>query len=239
VHKNSYVLFFAATVTIACSLLLASAATLLKSRQQENVALDMQKNIVEVAGLIDKEKELTRQDILQLYDENIKSRVLDLSGNEVKDKLVTDLNPKKDLDLLPLYYRQKNGEIDSYIIPISGKGLWSTIYGYLALEPDAVTVKGITFYKHGETPGLGGEIEKEWFKQNFVGKRILSPEGELVSIAVIKGKVADKYSEEEAYHYVDGISGSTLTGNGLTQFLKEDLLQYEPFFKQIRNQEME
>jgi Na+-transporting NADH:ubiquinone oxidoreductase subunit C len=160
---------------------------------------------------------------------------LDLSGNEVKDKLVTDLNPKKDLDLLPLYYCQKNGEIDSYIIPISGKGLWSTIYGYLALEPDAVTVKGITFYKHGETPGLGGEIEKEWFKQNFVGKKILSPQGELVSIAVIKGKVADKYSEGDAYRYVDGISGSTLTGNGLTQFLKEDLLQYEPFFKQIRN----
>jgi len=239
VHKNSYVLFFAASVTIVCSILLASGAILLKERQQENIALDMSKNIIEVAGLIEQGKDITRQDILGLYDEYIKSKVLDLNGNEVEDRNASDLNPKYDRDLLPLYYCQKNGEIDSYIIPISGKGLWSTIYGYLALEPDAITVKGITFYKHGETPGLGGEIEKDWFKDNFKGKKILSPEGDLISISVVKGKVSERVSAEEAYHYVDGISGSTLTGKGLTQFLKKDLIRYEPFFKQVRKREME
>ena len=78
-----------------------------------------------------------------------------------------------------------------------------------------------------------------WFKKNFVGKKIYSPEGELVSIGVVKGKVADKIPEEESYHYVDGISGSTLTGNGLQNFLKADLQKYKPFFEKIRNKEME
>ena len=239
-HKNSYVFIFAAMVTITCSILLTASATLLRDRQQENIALDMRKNIIAVAGISDKNNQkLTRQDILRLYDEYIKSLVIDLSGNVVSDKKADELNPKKDRDLLPLYYSQKNDKILAYIIPISGKGLWSTIYGYLSLEPDAVTVKGITFYQHGETPGLGGEIEKQWFKDNFIGKKIVSPNGDLVSITVVKGKVSEKVPESEAYHYVDGISGSTLTGKGLTHFLKEDLKTYNPYFSKIRNQEPE
>ena len=98
---------------------------------------------------------------------------------------------------------------------------------------------GITFYKHGETPGLGGEIEKDWFKNNFKGKKIYSPDGELVSITVVKGKVADLIAEDEAYHYVDGISGSTLTGNGLNNFLKQDLETYKPYFDKVKAEKME
>jgi Na+-transporting NADH:ubiquinone oxidoreductase subunit C len=102
------------------------------------------------------------------------------------------------------------------------------------------TVKGITFYQHGETPGLGGEIVQDWFRNNYVGKKIYSPDGELVSITVIKGKVENSVPDSEKYHYVDGISGSTLTGNGLNKFLKADLLRYEPFFNKIRSKaEME
>ena len=239
-HKNSYVFLFAASVTVVCSLLLASAATLLKDRQQENIKLDMQKNILASAGFISDEKEYTRNDILSMYDENISSMVIDMSGEKVADKTVDQLDKKKDTDLLPLYFSQENGEIKSYILPVSGKGLWSTIYGYLALEPDVNTVKGITFYQHGETPGLGGEIVTDWFRSNFVGKKIYSPDGELVSITVVKGKVEGSVPEGEQYHYVDGISGSTLTGNGLTNFLKSDLTSYEPFFNKVRsNTEME
>jgi Na+-transporting NADH:ubiquinone oxidoreductase subunit C len=231
---------FAASVTVVCSLLLASAATLLKDRQQENIKLDMQKNILASAGFISEDKEFTRKDILNLYDNNISSMVIDKNGQKVEDKAVEQLDPKKDTDLLPLYFSQESGEIKSYILPISGKGLWSTIYGYLALEPDVNTVKGITFYQHGETPGLGGEITQDWFRNNFIGKRIYSPEGELVSITVIKGKVEGAIPDSEKYHYVDGISGSTLTGNGLNNFLMSDLKKYEPFFNQIRSQvEME
>jgi len=232
VHKNSYVFFFAAVVTISCSILLAAAANFLKDRQQENIALDIQKNILASAGLGSAEME--RQEILKMYNEYIRSKVINKSGKEVSDKKVEQLDPKKDLDLLPLYFAEKNGEVLAYIMPISGKGLWSTIYGYLALEKDLVTVKGITFYQHGETPGLGGEIEKDWFKNNFKGKKILSSAGKIVSITVVKGKVEGKIPEDQTDHFVDGISGSTLTGNGLNQFLKEDLEIYEPYFSTIR-----
>ncbi|MBT6865923.1 MAG: NADH:ubiquinone reductase (Na(+)-transporting) subunit C, partial [Candidatus Marinimicrobia bacterium] len=118
--------------------------------------------------------------------------------------------------------------------PIAGKGLWSTLYGYFAVEPDGRTVKGITFYKHGETPGLGGEIEKDWFQKNFIGKQFVNEKNELLGIQIIKGKVQS--DDKEAYHKVDGISGATMTGKGLEYFLKDDLSKYEPFFKQIRGE---
>jgi len=238
VHKNSYVLFFAAVVTITCSVLLSSAANLLKDRQQENIALDKQKNIIASAGFrAEEDKEFTRQDILKIYDENIKSSVLDLQGEVVEGKAVADLNPKVDIDLLPIYFSETNGKITSYIIPVSGKGLWSTIYGYLALEPDGLTVKGITFYQHGETPGLGGEIEKDWFTSSFQGKKIRNENGDLVSITVLKGKVEEKIKAENQSYYVDGISGSTLTGDGVSRFLKSELLKYEPYFTKLNKKE--
>jgi len=240
VHKNSYTLFFAAMVTVTCSILLSSAANLLKDRQQENIALDKQKNIIASAGFKAEEgKEFTRQDILKIYDENIKSSVLDLQGKIVEGKKIAELDPKVDTDLLPIYFSEKEGLISSYIIPVSGKGLWSTIYGYLALEPDGITVKGITFYQHGETPGLGGEIDKEWFTSSFEGKKIRTETGELVSITVIKGKVAEKIEKASQSYYVDGISGSTLTCNGVTNFLKQELLKYEAYFANINKEEME
>ncbi len=239
-YKNSYTLFFAAMVTITCSILLSSAATLLKDRQQENIALDKRKNIIECAGYGAEEgKQLFREDILRIYDEKIISIVIDVNGNVIENKNVSDLDHKVDTELLPLYYAQEDGKISSYVLPVTGKGLWSTIYGYLALEPDGNTVKGISFYQHGETPGLGGEIEKEWFTNNFKGKQIHSPDGSLVSITVVKGKVKEKIAEEERYHYVDGISGSTLTGNGITKFLKQELLKYQPYLQKINLDETE
>ena len=122
-----------------------------------------------------------------------------------------------------------------YAIPIAGKGLWSTLFGYFAIEPDGRTVKGITFYKHGETPGLGGEVDKPWFQQNFIGKRFVDENDQLLGIHVIKGKVQS--DDQEAYHKVDGISGATMTGKGLEYFLKDDLVKYEPFFKQVRGRQ--
>ena len=111
------------------------------------------------------------------------------------------------------------------MIPISGKGLWSTLYGYFALEMDMKTVKGITFYKHGETPGLGAEVEKKWFQNNFIGKKIFDENSNLVSITVYKGSSGDDI------HGVDGISGATVTSNGVTNFLKSILNNYKPYLE--------
>ena len=94
------------------------------------------------------------------------------------------------------------------------------MFGYIALKDDLNSVLGITFYKHGETPGLGAEVEKKWFQDNFIDKRIFDENGDFVSIAVAKGKALDQY------HSVDGISGATMTSNGVTKLLATDLGRY-------------
>ncbi len=233
-HSNAYTFKFAAMVTIVCSVLLAGAATLLKPRQVANELLDKKKNILSSVGITGEQSDLSREQIKEIYEEKIKELVIDEGGNIVEGKRPIDIDPKKDKNLYPVYESMEDGQITSYIIPISGKGLWSTIYGYLALKPDLNTVQGITFYKHGETPGLGGEIDKEWFTDNYKGKKIRDENGNLVSVDIIKGDVEEKYPEDEAVHYVDGISGATITCRGINEFLGKDLKTYEPFFQKVR-----
>jgi Na+-transporting NADH:ubiquinone oxidoreductase subunit C len=122
-------------------------------------------------------------------------------------------------------------------LPINTRGLWGKIFGYLAIERDGSTVAGFTVYKHSETPGLGGEIEKEWFQKNFEGKNILDRAGELVSISIAKGEIPESIPKEKRLNYVDGISGATLTGKFLTAGLKEVLLEYEPVSIQFRSRQ--
>lgn len=232
-HSNAYTFRFAAMVTIVCSVLLAGAATILKPRQVENEKLDKKKNILISAGISSEQGKFTREEINTQYEKYISGFVIEQTGNVVEGKTPATLNQKTDAELLPLYKYMEDGQINAFIIPISGKGLWSTIYGYIALEADCETVKGITFYKHGETPGLGGEVSKEWFTDNFKGKRIFDDTGTLVSIGVAKGK----YTGPAPEHNVDGISGSTLTARGVENFLKVELEKYNPFFAAIRNQE--
>ncbi|OIO10543.1 MAG: NADH:ubiquinone reductase (Na(+)-transporting) subunit C [Elusimicrobia bacterium CG1_02_63_36] len=212
--STSYTLTFAAVVCVVCSLVVSSAAILLKDRQERNVLLDKQKNILGAVGL----HASNPDEIASLY------------ASKIKELEVTDAK-------LPLYAREESGAPAAYAFPISGKGLWSTLYGYLALEPDGDTVKGITFYKHGETPGLGAEIEKPWFQQNFVGKKILGSDGSLASVAVVKGKVAELIAPDQQSHFVDGISGATLTSKGVTKLVRAGLERYEPFLKTIRKEQ--
>src|SRR5690606_15537168 len=125
-------------------------------------------------------------------------------------------------------------EIKAYIVPIAGNGLWGMMYGYIALKPDLLTVEGIRFYRHQETPGLGGEAEKPWFTSQWEGKKILDEQGRFRSVAVAKGPAANSHPNE-LEHYVDGMSGATITGNGITTFVSSDLKKYEPYFQSIRN----
>lgn len=220
-RSNAYTLTFTSAVTIVLGLLVSLAATSLKDRQALNEEIDMKRNILRSLHIPeDHSRKMSEQEILDAFDQMITEVHINREGEE---------DPNGDLIL----YEKKSGDrIEGYAFPISGKGLWSTIYGYMALEPDGKTVKGITFYKHGETPGLGGEIEKDWFTSNFIGKQIVDAEGHLTSIQVIKGKVDP--NRKEAIHQVDGISGATMTGKGVTAFLARDLETYNPFFENIR-----
>ena len=124
----------------------------------------------------------------------------------------------------PLRYRvvgtskDDAGAVDTIILPVSGKGLWSTIYGYIALESDKDHVRGITFYKHGETPGLGGEVENPQWTAQWVGKSIRRADGG-IGVIVKKGQV-DEGVQKEKDHYVDGLAGATITSKGVDATVK-------------------
>ncbi len=142
--------------------------------------------------------------------------------------------PKAEREHVELFRGRDDSGNTIYCIPIEGYGLWSTLYGFLALEQDLDTVRGITFYAHKETPGLGGEVDNLAWQRSWRGKKILDERGNLRSVTVKKG-VVDANIAAEQRHMVDGLSGATITSNGVTNFVAADLQTYQPYFKKLRS----
>jgi len=216
---------FTIAIALVCSLLLTGAATGLKERKMRNVAVDRQKNILKAVGLLDPDQPATVVQIERLYQETIRCYAMDGAGRIVGG----------DSDAIPVCFYVKDSQPAAYILPVDSRGLWGKIRGYMAIEKDGNTVAGFSVYSHNETPGLGGEIEKPWFQENFVGKRIVDEAGSFAAVGIAKGKVADAITADRQANYVDGISGATLTGKYLTGGLKEVLLDYEPLSEQFRS----
>lgn len=216
-------LLVALLVSLVCSSLVASAAVLLKPRQVANALLDMRRNILEVAGLMEPEA-----DVNELY-ESIDRRVVDLQTGAY----VEGADPAGNPELGVVYLVRRGGEVDRIILPVSGYGLWSTLDGFVALRADATTIADITFYAHGETPGLGDFIAKPAWRELWRDKRVFDESGD-PKIEVIKGRVpAD---DPLADYHVDGVSGATLTGNGVTKLLQHWLGDegYGPYLRDLR-----
>ncbi|MCF7848513.1 MAG: NADH:ubiquinone reductase (Na(+)-transporting) subunit C [Kiritimatiellales bacterium] len=232
-REDTRTIIFAATVCVACSLLLSGTAALLKERQDANKAFDVQRNIVKAFGVsIDG---ATRESIQQTFEKQIAEMVVDATTGMVIDGAKVDELTSEELagkTKLPLYTWSDDGKVTKYAFPVSGKGLWSMLYGYLSLNTDLETVAGISFYKHGETPGLGAEIEKDWFQSQFKGKQIYQ-DGKPLEFAVTKGS-ADKLPDEQKIRTVDGISGATLTGNGVEKLINSDAALYSKYFNNIK-----
>lgn len=216
-EPNAFV--FATVMCIVCSVLLTSAAVGLKERQERNMLRDKQKNILKALGLYEK-----GDDIEAIFTEKVRLFYMDESGELSQDKTEN-----------PVYVMGRKNAIKTYAIPFKAYGLWSWVYGYLALKGDGKTIAGITVYQHGETPGLGGEVEKDWYQNQFKGKKITDAANRFVAIKTVRGKV--KYSVPEAQwpNYVDGISGATITSKGMETYLKEELKKYEPLSKRLRS----
>ena len=231
---SSYVksLVFALTTAVVCSFLLTAASTGLKGFQMENIDVDKKKNILMAVGLVDSGKTYQKADVLDMYGENIRSLQVSPEG-----EIVNPTGTSAAEMSLPIYLYVKDSEIVSYIIPVNTTGLWGKIFGYLALNRDGSTVTGFTVYKHSETPGLGGEIEKRWFQKNFEGKKILDTVGGFVSISIAKGLLPETFPQDKLPNFVDGISGATLTGKYLTAGLKNVLQAYEPVSIKFRTRQ--
>jgi Na+-transporting NADH:ubiquinone oxidoreductase subunit C len=227
VQSNKYTIVFATIVCMILSVMLSVTYMSLKDRQELNRKIDRQKNILISAGI----KVNSVDEVSEVYSKRVRPFVINRKGEVETNKLVDDLDPKKDTHLLPIYKILNNDVVESYVYPAQGVGLWSTLYGYIAVKPNGSTVVGITFYKEGETPGLGAEINKLWFRDNFIGKE-LNKNDKVVGVRVVKGKAKDQSDyKRDSLHMVDGISGATITGNGVTKMMKDYPVKYAPFFK--------
>ena len=225
----------AGTLAIICGIFVSAAAVGLRPIQDENKSLDIKKNILAAAGLM-----TTDTNIEEAYKESVTPRLVDLSTGNYDDTMdagtydqakaaktpatsVTipakeDIAKIKRMAKVALVYEiKKDGKLDQIVLPFHGKGLWSTMYGFLAISSDTETVRGITYYQHGETPGLGGEVDNPKWKDLWPGKKLFTANGD-VAIHVIKGHVSD--SAPNAKYEVDGLSGATLTTNGIDAMIR-------------------
>ncbi|HKL03355.1 MAG TPA: NADH:ubiquinone reductase (Na(+)-transporting) subunit C [Cryomorphaceae bacterium] len=238
-NSNAFTFGFAIAMVVVVGATLSFAAISLKPRQQAN---NIEKDMISILSSIG--VEATRANASEKFYSNITKRVtLNADGDVVQTRDgKIDPNDKKDpfnvdvkkeyrsTDLkpedrrYPLYFAQKDGQ-EVVVVPMVGKGLWGPIWGYVALESDYNTVYGATFDHKTETPGLGAEIKEDFFENPFRGKKIYDESGNLVSIDVKKGG-ADPGNE----HAVDGITGGTITSNGVDEMLERTFGVYDNYF---------
>jgi Na+-transporting NADH:ubiquinone oxidoreductase subunit C len=252
-YSNAYIIGFAAAVCLVCSIVVSTSAVSLRERQDRNKVLDRQTQVLVVAGLLEGGQKASPEEVERLFDENIQTRVVDLATGEYddsvdaatydqrkasKDPAASRTAPanKAGVSRLPtlalVYQRVEGDQVQSLILPIEGKGLWSTLYGFLALGTDTTTIEGITFYEHGETPGLGGEIDNPSWKSVWIGRQAFD-ENWQPAVEVIKG-FAGPVAEDP--HRVDGLSGATLTARGVSDLVRFWLGEdgFEPYLEHFR-----
>jgi Na+-transporting NADH:ubiquinone oxidoreductase subunit C len=247
--STTKILVVATLVCIVCAVLVSSAAVLLRPIQQRNALLQKQRDILTVAGLYDRTADLDQQfkqieahlvDLdTGMYSDDADALQFDVAS-AVRDPSASSRIPTAD-DLakihrrahqMPVYLVRKGTDIDTVILPIYGYGLWSTMYGYIALNSTGERVKAITFYDHGETPGLGAEIENLRWQALWAGKRTFDEQGK-VALSVSKTRPAEGWAD---YH-VDAISGATLTSVGVHNMIQYWLGEqgYGPYLSRLRD----
>ena len=224
---------------LVCAIFVSFASVQLRPFQDENKAKDIQRNILAAAGFSDV------KDVKAVFEQNIEARVINFKTGEFTntdpksfDFEKTKFDQKRSIKLdkatdtagilrmteeSPVYIAKgKNGGIDSIILPIQGYGLWGVMYGFISLEADTTTVKSINFYKHNETPGLGGEIQNKAWVATWSGKQL--------PIDIVKGTAGSDA------HKVDGLSGATLTSKGVDHTVKFWTSEnaFGPFLAKVR-----
>jgi Na+-transporting NADH:ubiquinone oxidoreductase subunit C len=218
--NNTYTVVFTLLMCTIISFTLAGTSQLLQERRVLNQQIDVQKNILNAAG-----KTFTSSDEIQdAYKKFVSPIFISKKGD-----IVTAENDST-LKIFKVVNKDDSTKIDAYVYRVLGKGLWSKLHGFLAVNSTGQQVIGLAFFAHGETPGLGAEIEKKWFCDNFVGKQLYK-DNKLVGITVAKGKAKNHPTYKSmSNHIVDGISGATITSKGVEKMLSTDPLKYHNFF---------
>lgn len=256
-----YTIGVAVVLCVVCSLAVSAAAVVLRPIQEKNKKLDQQKNILDATGLAMGEfgkpaGELPKEEVQNLYKwiseklvnlddgsyntdlDPLKYDVKEAAGNnDTSVEIVSDdysIGVSRREKVAKVYFVKKPGEdrILQVVLPVYGKGLWGTLYGYLALKSDLETVQGLTFYEHKETPGLGGEVDNPRWKAQWQGKLLYNDDGDPVA------KVAKGPAPAGNPYAVDGLSGATITSNGVTSLIQYWTSDegYGPFLSKLRDE---
>lgn len=248
-------LFVALAVCFVCAIFVSTAAVYLKPLQEQNKALDKKRNILAVADLLQPGKTVE-----QSFGQ-VEPRVVDLATGEFVqdidpaefDARAAARDPQQNVNIpaeqdiadirtrakyATVYFVTEGDRAGLMIMPVHGYGLWSTLYGFIALEGDGETVYGLSFYEHAETPGLGGEVDNPKWKSLWRGKKAFDEQGQL-RLQVIKGSV--DANTPDAEHKVDGLAGATLTARGVSNLLQYWLSNagFGPFLDRVRAGEVE
>ncbi len=217
-NSNAYIITYSTVMVVVVAFLLAFTAMSLKPFQDKNVLAEKQQAILASLGAAD-----------QNYDEFISAFAVDASGAVVEGvsgekvlDMLADLKSTFAGDTYPVF-KAKDGRI---VVPVFGSGLWNSIWGYVALEADLNTISGVVLDHAGDTPGLGAEIATAKHQAQYQGKSIFEGD-DFVSITLVKGGA----TEANIAHEVDGISGGTKTGDGVTAMFNDSLEKYVAYFK--------
>lgn len=233
-------LFVTILLSLVCSIMVSSAAVFLKPKQKLNESVNLQRSILAISGLAPDAKSLSVDDVSRLFSQ-ITPKLVDLETGrfvdatpaavDAYDQRLAAKDPKashalssaediasikRQANIAKVYLIEKQDQLQTLILPVHGYGLWSTLYGFLALDGDLETVVGLGFYEHAETPGLGGEVDNPVWKAKWPGKEVYDANGD-VKLSVIKG-IADNSSPSAKYQ-VDGLAGATLTSNGVSNLI--------------------
>tara|TARA_B100001989_G_scaffold45406_1_gene28752 strand:+ start:165 stop:896 length:732 start_codon:yes stop_codon:yes gene_type:complete len=234
--SNLYTFLFVGIMIVGIASILAYTSQTLKPMQDENVKNEKMQNILSTVGI-----NVSREEAEKSY----KKYIVEEIALKIDGSINENINPFSDLNLakelkkdyedqhFPLYVAEINSE-KYYIIELRGTGLWDAIWGYISLKSDFNTVNGVSFDHKGETAGLGAEITKDWFKESFKDEKIFNSDGELVGITVLKGN-NDPNNIDKDDHEVDAISGSTITGDGVTDMIYERVNNYLPYLSLIND----
>lgn len=234
VNSNAYTIGFAALFVTIIAVLLAGFAESTKERAKANKTLDKQFNILKA-----EDKGILKADASELFTNSVQSFIVTSDGKstQAETEQALDIDLKKELRKpaaerqIPIYvYSGKDGK--RYILPMHGSGLWDDISGFMALKEDFNTISGVSFDHVGETPGLGAEITKDWFQNNFNEEKIMNNKGEFTGIKVLKGKNNPKNAD---LHMVDGMSGATITGDGVQEMIDKCVKGYLPYFQKQKS----
>ena len=234
--SNLYTFLFVGIMIVGIASILAYTSQTLKPMQDENVKNEKMQNILSTVGI-----NVSREEAEKSY----KKYIVEELALRIDGSINENINPFSDLNLakelkkdyedqhFPLYVAEINSE-KYYIIELRGTGLWDAIWGYISLKSDFNTVNGVSFDHKGETAGLGAEITKDWFKESFKDEKIFNSNGQLVGIKVLKGN-NDPNNIDKDDHEVDAISGSTITGDGVTDMIYERVNNYLPYLSLIND----